>query len=177
MATAESQVTSPVLSASSTAEEISKLYQEGIVAGIIGAATIAIWFLILDAINGRPLYTPTILGTALFKGGEGLASPESLAVNLDMVLMFTWVHGLVFIIIGGVASRLLGLAEHNPNIGFGILLLFVLFEFGFVAVNMAFAEAVLRVLAWQAVLVGNLLAAAAMSGYFWSRHPNLTVNP
>ena len=120
MATAESQVTSPVLPASSTAEEISKLYQEGIVAGIIGAATIAIWFLILDAINGRPLYTPTILGTALFKGGEGLASPEGLAVNLDVVLMFTWVHGLVFIIIGGVASRLLGLAEHNPNIGFGI---------------------------------------------------------
>ena len=177
MATAESQVTSPVLPASSTAEEISKLYQEGIVAGIIGAATIAIWFLILDAINGRPLYTPTILGTALFKGGEGLASPESLAVNLDVVLMFTWVHGLVFIIIGGVASRLLGLAEHNPNIGFGILLLFVGFEFGFVAVNMAFAEAVLRVLAWQAVLVGNLLAAAAMSGYFWQRHPNLTVSP
>ena len=177
MATAESQVTSPVLPASSTAEEISKLYQEGIVAGIIGAATIAIWFLILDAINGRPLYTPTVLGTALFKGGEGLASPESLAVNLDMVLMFTWVHGLVFIIIGGVASRLLGLAEHNPNIGFGILLLFVMFEFGFVAVSMAFAEAVLRVLAWQAVLVGNLLAAAAMSGYFWQRHPNLTVSP
>ena len=176
MATVESHVTSPALPASPTAE-LSQLYQEGIIAGIIGAGTIAIWFLILDAINGRPLYTPTVLGTALFKGGEGLASPESLAVNLDMVLMFTWVHGLVFIIIGGVASRLLGLAEHNPNIGFGILLLFVGFEFGFVAVNMAFAEAVLRVLAWQAVLVGNLLAAAAMSGYFWWRHPNLTVSP
>ena len=176
MATAEPHVTSPALPASPTAE-LSQLYQEGIIAGIIGAGTIAIWFLILDAINGRPLYTPTVLGTALFKGGEGLASPESLAVNLDMVLMFTWVHGLVFIIIGGVASRLLGLAEHNPNIGFGILLLFVGFEFGFVAVNMAFAEAVLRVLAWQAVLVGNLLAAAAMSGYFWQRHPNLTVSP
>jgi len=176
MATAESHATSPALPASPTAV-LSQLYQEGIIAGIIGAGTIAIWFLILDAINGRPLYTPTVLGTALFKGGEGLASPESLAVNLDMVLMFTWVHGLVFIIIGGVASRLLGLAEHNPNIGFGILLLFVMFEFGFVAVSMAFAEAVLRVLAWQAVLVGNLLAAAAMSGYFWQRHPNLTVSP
>ncbi len=94
-----------------------------------------------------------------------------------MVLMFTWVHGLVFIVIGGIASRLLGYAEHNPNIGFGILLLFVVFEFGFVAVNMAFADAVLRALTWQAVLVGNLLAAAAMASYFWRRHPNLTVNP
>lgn len=176
MATAESDVTSQALPASTTAE-MSRLYQEGMVAGVIGAATIAIWFLIVDTFNGRPLYTPTVLGTALFKGGAGLASPESLAVNLEMVLMFTWVHGLVFIVIGGIASRLLGLAEKNPNIGFGILLLFVVFEFGFVAVNMLFAADVLRALTWQAVLVGNLLAAAAMAGYFWRRHPNLVVNP
>jgi hypothetical protein len=176
MATIRSDATSPALPVSSTAE-LSKLYEEGVIAGIIGAATVAVWFLIVDAINGRPLYTPTVLGTALFKGGEGLASPEGLAVNLEMVLMFTWVHGLVFIIIGGIASRLLGLAEHNANIGFGILLLFVVFEFGFVAVSMLFAESVLRALTWQAVLVGNLLAAAAMAGYFWRRHPNLTVNP
>jgi hypothetical protein len=176
MATVQSSTRERAVSVSPT-EESAKLYQEGIVAGLIGAATVAIWFLIVDAINGRPLYTPTVLGTALFRGGEGLASPETLAINLEMVLMFTWVHGLVFIVIGGVASRLLGYAEHNPNIGFGILLLFVVFEFGFVAVNMAFADAVLRALTWQAVLVGNLLAAAAMAGYFWRRHPNLTVNP
>jgi len=176
MATTQPSATSPALSVS-PAEEVSKLYQEGIVAGVIGAATIALWFLIVDAMNGQPLYTPTVLGTALFKGGAGLASPEGLAVNLEMVLMFTWVHGLVFIIIGGIASRLLGFAEHDPNLGFGILLLFVVFEFGFVAINMLFADAVLRALTWQAVLVGNLLAAASMAGYFWRRHPNLTVNP
>jgi hypothetical protein len=176
MATVQSSTTEQAVSVS-PAEESAKLYQEGIVAGLIGAATVAIWFLIIDAINGRPLYTPTVLGTALFRGGEGLASPETLAINLEMVLMFTWVHGLVFIVIGGIASRLLGYAEHNPNIGFGILLLFVVFEFGFVAVNMAFADAVLRALTWQAVLIGNLLAAAAMAGYFWRRHPQLVVNP
>ncbi|MEW6300492.1 MAG: hypothetical protein AB1671_22605 [Thermodesulfobacteriota bacterium] len=161
----------------SPVDESYRLYQEGIIAGLIGAATIAIWFLIIDALNGRPLYTPTVLGTALFKGGEGLASPDTLPIDLEMVLMFTWVHGLVFVVIGGVASRLLGLAEHNPNIGFGILLLFVVFEFGFVAVNMAFADAVLRALTWQAILLGNLLAATAMSIYFWRHHPNLIVNP
>ena len=55
-------------------------------------------------------------------------------------------HGLIFIVIGGIASRLLGVAEHNPNVGFGILLLFVVFEFGFVAVNLAFVAVVTRVL-------------------------------
>lgn len=176
MATAHTDTASQAPSVS-PAEEVSKLYQEGVVAGVIGAATIALWFLIVDAMNGRPLYTPTVLGTALFKGGVGLASAESLAVNVEMVLMFTWMHGLVFIILGGIASRLLGVAEHNPNLGFGILLLFVVFEFGFVTVNMLLAESVLQALTWQAILIGNLLAAAAMAGYFWRRHPHLTVRP
>jgi hypothetical protein len=176
MATAHPGANPSLTSASST-EEISNLYQDGIVAGVIGAAVIALWFLIIDTFNGRPLYTPTVLGTALFQGGVGLNAPESLAVNVEAVLMFTWVHGLIFIIIGGIASRLLGIAEHNPNVGFGILLLFVVFEFGFVAVNLAFADAVLQALAWQAILLGNLLAASSMAGYFWWRHPNLTVNP
>jgi hypothetical protein len=176
MATIHTDTDASVVSASSTAE-VSKLYQDGIVAGVIGATVIALWFLIIDASNGQPFYTPTVLGTALFKGGAGLDAPESLTVSLDTVLMFTWVHGLVFIILGGIASRLLGVAEQNPNLGFGILLLFVVFEFGFVAVNLAFAEVVLKALAWQAVLIGNLLAAASMAGYFWWRHPNLRVNP
>jgi len=147
------------------------------VAGVIGAATIAIWFLILDTIYVRALYTPTVLGTALFRHGEGLASPENLPISLRMTLMYTWVHGLAFCVIGGIASRLLALAEQNPNVGFGILLFFVLFEFGFVATATVFAEPVLHALAWPAILVGNLLAAASMAGYFWRRHPHLTVRP
>ncbi len=48
----------------------SRVYLEGIIAGVIGAATIAIWFLILDTIDSRPLYTPSVLGTVLFGGGN-----------------------------------------------------------------------------------------------------------
>ena len=69
------------------------------------------------------------------------------------------------------------MAEGRPNIGFGILLLFVVFEFGFVAAGMVAAQPVLRALTWPAILIGNLVAAAAMGGYFWRRHPNLTINP
>ena len=76
-----------------------------------------------------------------------------------------------------MASRLLALAERNLNLGFGILLLFVIFEFGFVGAAFIFAEPVLHALTWPAILIGNLLAAAAMAGYFWRRHPNLTIEP
>ncbi len=85
---------------------ISHLHLEGIVAGTIGAATIALWFLILDMMKGRPLHTPTVLGTALFRWREPLLSPESLPVSLEMVLMYTWNHWLLFCVIGGIASRI-----------------------------------------------------------------------
>lgn len=161
----------------SSTSDNSRIYAEGIIAGVIGAATIAIWFLILDTINGRPLYTPTVLGSVLFRGGEDLSSPQGLQVSWEMTLMYTWVHGLVFAVMGGIASRLLALAEKNPNLGFGILLLFVVLEFGFIGAASVFAEPILHALAFPAVLVGNLLAAAGMAAYFWLRHPNLMIRP
>ena len=158
-----------------SSHDVTRLYQEGLIAGLVGAVTVALWFLLIDTIQGRPLYTPTVLGAALFHRG---AAPWLDSVpNLEMVLMFTWVHGLLFVVIGGVVARLLALAERQPNAGFGILMLFVFFEFGFIAAAMLFAAPVLQALAWPAILVANLLAAAAMGGFFWFRHPNLKVQP
>ena len=159
---------------SPASRDVTKLYQEGLVAGLVGAATVALWFLVVDTIQGRPFYTPTVLGAALF--GRGAPWPDGLP-DLGMVLMFTWVHGLAFVVIGGVVSRLLTLAEQQPSLGFGVLMLFVFFEFGFIAAAMLFAAPVLRALAWPLILVANLLAAATMGGYFWLRHPNLRVQP
>jgi hypothetical protein len=157
--------------------KVTDIYQQGIVAGVIGAATVAIWFFIIDVFSGRPFYTPNVLGTALFRRGSGLDQPQALAISVEMVLSYTWVHGLAFCVIGGFASKLLALAERNLNSGFGIVLLFVIFEFGFVGASYIFAEPILQVLAWPAVLVGNLLAATGMAGYFWRHHPDLRIEP
>jgi hypothetical protein len=156
---------------------ISDLYKQGIVAGVLGAATIAVWFFLVDLFNGRPFYTPNVLGTALFRGGAGLDQPQNIPISLEMVLVYTWVHGLVFCAIGGLISKLLDLAERNVNAGFGILLLFVIFEFGFVGAALVFAEPILRALAWPSVLVGNLLAAAVMTVYFWRHHSSMKIRP
>ncbi len=157
--------------------ETTNVYTEGIVAGVIGAATVAIWFLILDTIQGRPLYTPTVLGTAFFHQGAGLAAPGNIPISLELTLVYTWVHGMVFCAIGVIAAKLLALAETNPDLGFGILLLGVVFEVGFLVVAMFFGEAILGRLAWESILIGNTLAAAAMAAYFWRRHPDLIIRP
>lgn len=153
------------------------LYQDGIIAGVLGAATVALWFLVLDTISGRPFYTPSVLGTALFRHGIGLDAPETLPISLEMVAMFTWVHTLVFVMIGGVASRLLAVVEKHPSFGFGVLLLFVVFQAGFTVAAMLFAAPVLKALGWAAVLAANLLAAFAMALYLGFRHRGLTVRP
>ncbi len=50
--------------------------REGIVAGLLGATAVAVWFLVVDTIAGRPFLTPAMLGaslTTLF-GGTGTGS-------------------------------------------------------------------------------------------------------
>jgi hypothetical protein len=173
---AQSQPFEPAQTQTSVVDT-AKLYQEGLVAGTIGAVTIAIWFLILDLVKGHLLFTPLVLGTALFKGVDALASPQSLEFSLDVVVGITFVHWLVFAALGCIASRLLGLAEQNANFGFGVLLLFVVFEFGFVGGATIFAEPVLHALAWPTVLIGNLISACAMALYFWRQHRHMAIRP
>ena len=157
--------------------ERSSITKEGLIAGTLGAVTLAVWFLILDLIQGRPLLTPTILGTAFFHGSEGLANVDTLPIVLDTVVRFTFVHWLVFVLVGGLAAVLLHQAERNPNLGFGILLLFVFFEIGFIAVAMLFAKPVLQALTWPTILIGNLLAAGSMGVYLWRQHSHMTIHP
>lgn len=154
-----------------------RISAEGVTAGIIGGATIAFWFLVLDSLHGHPLYTPTLLGTAVFRPATPIAAPEVLPVSVPMVLLFTVLHGVIFIGIGEIAALLVRLAEKNANYAFGVVLLLVIFLSGFLFVTMVFAAHVLDVLSWQAVFVGNLLAVAAMGLYFKRGHPNVKMLP
>ena len=159
-----------------TPYDSTRVVQDGIVAGVLAAAAVALWFFVFDAVRGRPLYTPSVLGTALF-GRGAFGSLETTPVSIEMVLMFTWVHGLAFVVLGAFASWLLSVAERSPHLGFGIVLLFVIFEGCFTAAAYLIAAPVLRALAWPAVIVANFLAAAVMAGYLWWRHRSLQMEP
>jgi len=168
-------VSSPV--AAAPTRDSAAVYVEGMIVGLLGAATIALWFLALDLFAGRPLYTPNVLGTALFHGGAGLESPEALPISFETVVSFTWVHVLVFLLIGLAAAQMIALAERHPSFGFGLVLMFVVFQYGFLQVSMILAEPVLHALAWPQVMAGNLMAALVMSVSLWKRHPRLTIEP
>src|SRR5205823_6697470 len=110
--------TTSAFAIASRSSDISKVYREGIVAGVIGAAVIALWFFVLDIFSGRPFYTPSVLGTALFRRGMELGQLQTLPVSFETVLFYTWIHGMVFCVIGGVAAKLLDLRseEHTSEL-------------------------------------------------------------
>ena len=175
MATPTTASTAPQV-APATADT-TRIYREGIIAGVLGALAVAVWFLALDMLHGRPFYTPTVLGTALFGRGVWPATLEALTPSLDMVAMFTWVHVLAFAVIGVIVAHVIAKVETNPSLGFGFVLLFVILEACFTVAVMIVAEPVLRTLTWAAIMVANLLAAAVMAGYFWLRHPTMHMSP
>ncbi len=148
------------------------VYLDGAIAGIIGATVIAIWFLFLDAVTRLPLYTPTVLGEGLFLGEQSLASNAGGQVSLKLTLMYSGVHGLVFMVLGVIAAYLVLLPKRNLHLGISLLLLFAILELGFVGTAFVIAKPVLDELTWPIVLIGNFLAAAGMACYLWLRRTN-----
>ena len=147
------------------------VYVDGFFAGIIGAAIVAVLFLFIDTVTSLPLYTPTVLGTGLFMGAEDPAAPEQGQLSYRLTLMYTGVHGLVFIVLGVLGAQFVLLTKNRLNLGSSTLLLFLILELGFVGTWYFVAAQVLNQLTWTVVLLGNLLAATGMAIYLRLRNP------
>ncbi len=141
--------------------------REGLIAGLLGAAAVAIWFLLYDTAAGVPLRTPALLGAALF---HGLRDPAALVITTPLVLKYTLVHGVAFVLFGWIAAAMLALADREPRLLFAFIMLFCCFEVFVFAMIAALAYWLLEAVAWWTILVGNLLAAAVMLGYFLRWH-------
>lgn len=144
---------------------------EGFIAGVIGAGIVAAWFLLLDAVQREPLYTPSLLGTVLFLGPD--AASDHAAIDPGMVAAYTIVHHAAFILVGIVASFLVTEMERVPPLGIALLFLFVFFETAFHIFMLAVGQPLLGEIAFWGVALANLLAAAGMAAYLWYRHPRL----
>lgn len=151
------------------AREHRSLVSEGVAVGILGAAAVAVWFLLVDLVAGAPMRTPGALGSALFLGAR---TPAAVEVSGLTVGLYTLVHGAGFVLLGLVGAALLRAADRAPStlalIVVGTVVLEVLFVGG-VAIA---AEFLLGLLAWWAVLGGNLLASLAMGILLLRWHPD-----
>lgn len=147
------------------------ILMEGFITGIIGAGIVAAWFLLLDTIQNVPLWTPSLLGTVLFKGTEAAVAHQQ--VDPGMVAAYTLVHHAAFIGVGLVASFLVSEIERIPPLGIALIFLFVFFETAFQIFLLAVGGPLLGGIAFWGVALANLLAAAGMAAYLWYRHPRI----
>jgi hypothetical protein len=150
---------------------------DGAIAGLIGASIIAITFLFIDTVTRLPLYTPTVLGEGLILREQGLALNTGEPASLKLTLMYSGVHGLVFMALGMIAAFCLSLQKRKFHFGVALLALFGILELGFVGTTFFLAKRVLHELAWPIVLLGNFLAACGMTCYLSIRHSDRNLHP
>ena len=144
--------------------------REGAIAGIVGASAVAIWFLLIDLLNGHAFYTPALLGNALFSL-FGPTTGESAALHIIGYSVF---HVLAFVGLGTLASWFIRASRKAPAALAGLFILFVAFQVAFYGVTAVLAmNDLLGNLAWWSIGVANLLAAVVMGRYLYREHPEL----
>ncbi|MEX2177196.1 MAG: hypothetical protein WD801_00705 [Gemmatimonadaceae bacterium] len=152
---------------------VESVYRQGITAGILGATAVAVWFLIVDTIAGRPFFTPLLLGDALMGvfDRKGTVPIQGMAALIGIYTLF---HYAAFCVAGIVVAVVVFVAQDTPSILGGFFIAFIAFELGSLGLVALLAHAsTMGTLAWYQLIAGNIAATLVMGWYFWNTHPEL----
>jgi hypothetical protein len=143
--------------------------EDGTLAGLIGAAVVALWFLVLDIARGEPFLTPSLLGSVLFLGRtvEGAQ-----ARNVVMIFAYSGIHIMAFLAAGIALAGMISVFERNPQLGLVLVLLFLLFQSIVFGMEVTIVPALVGALGAVSVAVANLMAAGAMLWFLLARRPD-----
>lgn len=156
-------------------ETAGEVAAHGLVAGLIGYATIALLIGVVDLTLGRSFFfTAAMLGQMLF---HGLANPADVVVEPGVVLAYNGLHLLTFLVIGMSAAWLAHLAEKGAQLWFPALVLFLfVVAHAYGAVLLMTEELRAAMPAWL-VGIPTLVALLAMAAYLLATHPALRRKP
>lgn len=139
--------------------------QEGLLAGVAGAAIVALFFLLVDIADGRALWTPFALGAVLFRGTP--PQPDT-PIEPALVAAYTVLHGAAFVSVGLPAAFLLMTTSRLPRVrpmrwtSWLAAFLFAALSAIFLAFAML-APGVAALFGAGRIVLANLLAAIAMA--------------
>src|SRR6476469_5349560 len=142
---------------------------EGALTGLIGAAIVAVWYLIVDVAKGQPLHTPNVLGQ-VFVGRD---TTPGYHVMPQAVAEYSVLHLVVFLVLGMLLVWLAHLASRNPSLRMGVWLGLVIGFLLFLGHLVMLANLTRQQLPWAAAIGGSNLGFAAMAFVLWRRHPRL----
>src|SRR5881396_3204890 len=137
---------------------INQRFARGAVGGLLAGLTVALWFLVVDSLAGRPFHTPAVLAGALAR--QDIATP-----TFRIVAAYTVVHFAVFALLGVAMAAAIGALRVPPR-----LLLAV--PFGLVAQELVFYAGLLSsgtgrvaVVPWPQVVIANVLSGFVLVAY------------
>jgi hypothetical protein len=142
-----------------TPSQVEDILYETFYGGAVGGTVIALLFLLTDTLAGHALYTPSVMGSALF---FGIAPEFATSRRLDAVALYTAVHFALSGLLGLVASLLV--RRMGRQVGPSIMAALVLFGLTEVGVELVFGSLypdVPAALGHVRIALINLAAAAA----------------
>ena len=144
--------------------------EQGLVAGLIGYATVALFYLGVDLGTGAPLAdTAARLGRALL-GESRVGEPGAV---LGPALAFNGLHLLVSLLAGMAAAWLFREVDLHPRLYYAGLTALVAGVVSITVLLAVLGAQVAGAVSWASVAAAVLLAAAAMGLYLWTAHPEL----
>lgn len=146
------------------------LREEATWVGLIGAAVVALWFLVKDTVSGQPLRTPSVLGQILLLGER---APDVSHPSFIGIILYTAVHFAAFLAFGFALAYMVRWAVTDHIVRYALLQVFLAFELFFVFVVLTLGEQTRSLFPVWSVLVANTLAAVGMGIYLWRHHPDL----
>jgi hypothetical protein len=163
------EATMPYRTSPRVARRSTHALREGIMVGLIGAAIVMLWFLIVDLAAGIPLRTPARLGAALV---DGARSADAVTPTTRLVAGYTAVHLLGFVVLGVGVAGLFALAEREKRVLALIFMLGCCLAVVFLAMVYLLSQWLGQAMTPAIVLAGHILGFLSMVGglaYFHGR--------
>lgn len=143
------------------------LYDAFFSAGI-GGSIVALLFLLVDVMEGRPFFTPSLIGSVLFLG---IPADQVRDVRLDVVAYYTLIHLAGCGVCGLVVSLAVRRAERRSRYPSLLLLgTFLVLEVGFYAGASRMAPGVMERVGGERIAVVNLFAAMGVAAFLLTGH-------
>ncbi len=139
-------------------QAVNERIAHGLVAGVLAGLVVALWFLVVDALAGRPFHTPAVLASAL--SGQDLGTP-----SFRLIAAYTVVHFTVFALLGVAVAVAIAALRMPPRLLLGV-------PFGIVAQELVFYAGLLlsgtnrvAVVPWPHVVAANVLSGFVLMAY------------
>jgi hypothetical protein len=160
---------SPLLEFSMLHERHSSI-REGLVAGLLGALLVAIWYTVVDLGRGEMFYTANVLGQVF---AQADTMPSVRTVSTPAVVQYSLLHFGSFIVFGIALAALTHLATRNPSLRMGVWLGLVIGFMLWLGMSYTLYRATDQRFPWWTALIGSVLGVGSVGLYLWRRHPAL----